>query len=388
MTRFSPEFRLMAACCRWPDDARRVDAIARAAAGPIDWDHFMRLVRRHRAVALVANGLRHLPEVPDGVYQNFLAGSRQQAADALRLAAECLRLQSLFDTAGIPISVVKGVPLAIRTYGDASLKQSRDIDLVIPPEHLEDGWRLMRQAGYQRTHGHGDPTPEEMELVLSFAKDLEFRHATTGMFAELHYRLVRNRHVLPGLRTDERLMPVAGATLRTMSDEAYYAYLCVHAAAHAIGRLKWLADIAALVSVTGEDIAALHTHAVELGAGRASLLILLLCHELLGLDVPAGLLAEARSNPMVRLLAANARAALADERWDAVRESRLVRERVAQLFLQGGRAFWVELGMLWASESDRRALRLPPALRWMYHVVRIPSWGVRMAQGLVRRLRA
>lgn len=387
MTRLPPEFHLLAACCRWPDDARRAEAIRAAATTAIDWDRFARLVRRHRAVALVATGLRHLPQMADAPREALRSGAQRQVSDTLALAAECLRLQALFTAAGIPMAIVKGVPLAILTYGDPGLKQSRDIDVVIAPEHLEAGWRLMLEAGYVRMYGGLDPSPEELDLVFDFAKDLAFAHPAIGIVTELHFRLVRNPHVLPGLRADERTVTLGGATLRTMSDEAYYAYLCVHAASHAIGRLKWLADIAALISVTGGRVAELHAAAVRWKAGRASLLVLLLCHDLMGLEVPAGLLAQARANPMVRLLAANARAALADERWDEMREARIARERLSQLLTQKGRAFWFELGAMWASESDRRAFPLPRALHGLYHVVRIPSWGARAALRLVRSLR-
>ena len=66
-----------------------------------------------------------------------------------------------------------------------------------------------------------------------------------------------------------RVVPLTGAAgLRTMGEEDLLAYLCMHGALHWWNRLKWLADVNALLAQT-PDIERL-VHAAEArGAGRA-----------------------------------------------------------------------------------------------------------------------
>src|SRR5689334_25316213 len=51
------EFELVAACCRWPPSNARSGAIARALDPSLDWDAFLRVVKRQRVAGLVRDGL-------------------------------------------------------------------------------------------------------------------------------------------------------------------------------------------------------------------------------------------------------------------------------------------------------------------------------------------
>ena len=64
----SPELRLAVACAMWPPSDRRTENICEAAARPLDWPHFLRVVKRHQVIGLVHDGLtRARPAVPPTV---------------------------------------------------------------------------------------------------------------------------------------------------------------------------------------------------------------------------------------------------------------------------------------------------------------------------------
>ena len=74
--------------------------------------------------------------------------------------------------------------------------------------------------------------------------------------------------------------------LRTLGEEDLFAYLCMHGALHWWNRLKWLADVNALLASTPEDGVERLVRAAEArGAGRAAAQALLLCQRLLA-DAP------------------------------------------------------------------------------------------------------
>jgi len=62
-----------------------------------------------------------------------------------RLAPAAAMLQQ----AGIPVLVLKGVPLALRYYRDAGLRPMRDLDLLVPEQRAREAIQLFQSAGWR-----------------------------------------------------------------------------------------------------------------------------------------------------------------------------------------------------------------------------------------------
>ncbi|MEP9375229.1 nucleotidyltransferase family protein [Aquabacter sp. CN5-332] len=361
-----------------------------AANGSVDWARFEQLVRRHRVTALARNGLVKAGiALPQAFEAHLARATAEEGRLALAMAGETLRLHRLFDAAGLPILMIKGVTLACLAYGDLGLKQSRDIDLLTTPEHASAARRLLEELSY-RPSGEAQPsTEEEFDLIVALHMEQEFSHPASGMTVEIHWRLAHNPHLLGSLGMPAQSVPLGGGLLRTLSDETLFSYLCVHGARHCWSRLKWLADLNAFIARPETDITSLHQAARAVGAGRASGLALLLCHDVLGALVPEAILAEARVDRTTCLLAANALRCLAyDERGGQMPFAFTVRRNLSDFFLGEGAGYaFREAGLKWTSHTDRLAWPLPPALHFLYHLVRIPLWGLRNGRRLLGRQR-
>lgn len=380
------EFALLAACCRWPAGPARSRAIAQAAQAPIDWPRFERLVERHRVAGLAAHGLLPLRIAPSAVQARLSAEAVRVARADLAMRAETVRLQGRFDDAGIQAFVVKGVALSQLAYGQAGVKESRDIDLVVPLPDLRRAEAILTDAAYRLAPEEAPLTDQEWELAQRFAKHRALLHPA-GHLVELHFRLSHNAAVLAVLGETTSLQEVAigEGRVRTLASDALYAHLCVHGGSHAWRRLKWLADLAAFLISTQADIPLLHEDAARRGACRASAVALGLCHDILGLEVPPGILQEGRASLATRTLFKMARAALhqeSDAQWNG--ELKVVRERVARLLMIEDFAHLrEEARFTFTSEVDVRVLRLSPQWAFLYPLVRVPSL---MARIIRRRL--
>ena len=268
------EFLLVAACCRWPVSAQVSSAVAEAAAGPIDWSYFARIVARQRVAGLAANALRAAGiAVPPGVARALAAGELAIARQNLRLAGETVRLQRAFAAAGIPAPALKGISLAQLAYGSPALKHGRDIDLLVPPQHALAGMALLENLGYSLQ----DPVPEMSEAqrraFIAHGREAEFVNRGGGLRVELHWRLTDNPALLKGVDafSPARDVPLTGGeAIRTLADDDLFAYLCVHGASHAWSRLKWLADLDALIAAKPDaEIMRLYRHAQGRAPGFA-----------------------------------------------------------------------------------------------------------------------
>jgi hypothetical protein len=145
----SLEFLLVAACCRRSLDDDRTAAIRAAARDVSDWEHFLRVVKRHRVAMQVRHALGETGiEVPPTIGKELDAIVERHVLRGLKLAAETVRLQNLLTDAGIPNLVLKGVALEQLAYGSISTKQTRDIDLLVPPECAEAALQIIEDDGY------------------------------------------------------------------------------------------------------------------------------------------------------------------------------------------------------------------------------------------------
>ena len=302
--RIEPELRLMAACCRWPPSAGRDDQVRRAAAAPIDWDGFGKLVARHRVPGLVHDGLtRAGVGAPAPLAERLAEEAGEIARQNLLFAAECIRLHGLFGD--LRHLFLKGVTLNMLAYGSLAFKQAIDIDLLVAPVEYPAAIELLRGAGYRCVVPGPDPSTEDILLWVRGHKHSNWV-SPGGLPLELHAGLVDNPLLLQDLGVDapgQSVEIAPGKALPTLATDELFAYLCAHGAAHGWARLKWLADVSALVS--REEIAGverLHARSVELGGGRSAGQALLLSSILFGLELPPRLKAELDGDRGTRIL--------------------------------------------------------------------------------------
>ncbi|MEO8813131.1 MAG: nucleotidyltransferase family protein [Caulobacteraceae bacterium] len=386
MRRHDAPFALALACCAWPPSEAAASAVRERTSG-IDWTAFARLLARHRIEGLAWDALaRAGVAVPEPIANDLRRRAAQIALAGLAQAASAVRLQKALDAAGIANLALKGPALEVLAFGRLGFKSAWDIDLLVDPPDVGRAALAMAGAGYALADPPG-LTLDGLEAWTSLAKECAFV-ARDGVVAELHWRPTDNPRLLPGIGAVGPHRSVAlpgGPCLRTLPAAETFAYLCVHGAAHGWSRLKWLADLAALLShETPEAIAALHDEAVALGGGVCPALALRLCQRLFGLALPPDLSRRIGADPKVRWLDALAMAAMTGGGGAEIAERPLAGDRILAshlLFADGWAWRRAEFRRQWTSLHDRRALRLPG---WLYSVIRIPSWIARRAARLVR----
>ncbi len=286
----SPQFRLLVACAEWPRGPRRDEAVRRAweRAGP-DRSGFLAMVSRHRMASLALDGLNCAGlDAP----APLKATARQDVFRAMALSVEASRLKVRFASEGIAIAVVKGPVLSQLLYGSPGLRQVKDLDIWVAPADVARAAQLLLARGYEMFEGPPVFAEPWLKLWLETHKDCAFRHATSNLVVELHHRLNENPHAMTPLEVSAatRDVSLGGMDLPTLEDGELFAYLCTHGAVSRWFRLKWLADIQAMLSVRSPaQIGLLFDEARALDAERAAGLAIQLCRRLWNLEVPADL---------------------------------------------------------------------------------------------------
>jgi hypothetical protein len=367
----------------WPSSDRRTEAIRAAASGPLDWPQFLRVAQRHWVLGLAHQGLTEARlAIPPDIRREIGARAAAMVRENLAMAAEALRLQRLFDEAQLPVLFVKGSSLAMLAFGNLGLSGSQDIDLLVPRETLPAATELVARAGYRRF----DPPPgisdTQLRQLLSLRRDLGFVHQTTGLPIELHWRLFSNPHAMAEdsiMAASREVLLTDTMGLHTLGEEDLFAYLCMHGALHWWNRLKWLADVNALLASTPEDSIERLVRAAKIrGTGRAAAQALLLCRRLFKTTLPVGLLPALGKNTTVRWLEATALSAMtAGQGEDDPHERRFgtTRGSLSTFLLSQSWCYKLkELKLQMINQTDMLTMPFPKALRFLYPVLRLPLW--------------
>jgi len=396
LPRFPPELALIIACSRWPLGESEEREIQTRAAAPLDWSCFLDWVRRNRIAPLIYHNLRRTacPLAPEAVMARLQGEAAHNARRVLMQIAEGARVTRLLADAGVRSMIIKGPALSVLAFGAPMLRENRDVDLVVDPARVLDADRLITQAGYRRMTPNVELTPPRYEIYRRWRCQFGYYLDSHDLVLELHWSLTSNSLLMPldlyMLCSRSQTIRVGSASFTTLSDEELFLYLCVHGSVHMWFRLKWLADIAALLQRLHPDvIARVASRAQALGLDRPFHASLILAHELMSAPVPLDVLTKARENRAARKLAiAGCRALNWPGSPGEPSETLWFNTWLswnAFALKPGLRYRWRELQDQMFSPEDWARVRLPEQLFFLYLPLRPLSWVTRKIQRLVSR---
>jgi hypothetical protein len=377
------EFALVAACCLWPPSPRRNAAISAVAGAQIDWAHFLKVVRRHRVPTLVWNGLSQAGiEPPPEIAQLLAADADRTTRASLSNCGETIRLQRLFDQGGCESAFVKGATLAALAYGNFAIRHAKDIDMIVPEAQFPLAFGVLATAGYRRIWPPESISAAQFALWRAHGKDMQWRNEHRGIELELHWRLTTISFCLnepPDFSALHAVAITSSAKVMTLPPPDLFVYLCVHGSAHGWFRLKWLADIHALLA--DKPAGLIETYygiAKAKGVERAMGQAMLLCEEIFGLRLPTDLAAQLHGSRAVTLLAkigllSMTRGRAEMEITDLPFGTTLI--SASYLLLTTRIRAWVtEVWHQGICLDDVLHLPLPRSLRVLYWLLRWPLW--------------
>lgn len=378
---FTAEFRLMLACLRWPLGKADLDRIAEQAETIADWQHLLAISRRHRVAGLVWSALlRSGCRVPSSVAPAFQQISATVAKQAMLLSLESVRLSQLLKSRGVDALFLKGITVTMLAYADAAVRHAKDVDLLVPPADIELTIDLLREAGYVPTFDLDTVPQPRRALWFKYTKSMDWIHPGRRVLLELHWRLTDAPLLrdTPGLPARQTVTIAPDRSVETLDSDPLLSYLCVHGAAHGWMRLKWLADVYALLPHETGPCEAAYRRLLQLGAGRSAGQALLLCHDFFGLPLTPGLLRELEGSFLLRTLrSAAARLLLRGGEVTEVDDLPFGTTSVyiSRLMLGSSLRSLLAEWRTWAYRPDELLLsRLPQPLFFLFPLLRLRGW--------------
>lgn len=367
------EFPFLLACVRRFFDPQAPQPTATG----LDWRKLVQLAERHAVVALFCQAIRARNDIPAEMLDYLQGRALEAARFDLTLSAELARLLKLFEGHQVEVVSLKGPALRSTLYGEAALRSSSDLDLLVHPGDVLRAKRALEGAGYYMQ----SILPSDADGACLRRRDCQItlsREITDRddlLFVDLHWRL------LPGYFPrffDERELwgclrqvSVAGAVVSTLSPEHLLLFLCANGTKHLWERLGWLCDIARLVQVEARiDWTRVFVEARQTDSSRMVVVALLLASELLGISLPSAAVEYISSDGAARELVEIVRHRLYDEVLTpaSAMESASFSRRA---FERNGHRLRFLIGVfLEPTEAEYEALKLPLTFHWLYYFFR------------------
>jgi len=292
----SPEMRLLLAAIDCALKGRGQDGRALPSAQDTRWVFFLTLALDHHVGGVALVGLSRLPDlvVPPLICAQLTRHADEilkQRADGI---AELGRIVRALGDAGIEVIPIKGPMLRQRLFGEIAAGPSRDLDLLIRPHVVTRAFDILARSGYRGEVGF---SRRQYQALLELKGQDLLRREDGRFVIEPHIGIMPSNL---GTRIDHEAMwgrsrqgELDGVPIRVLEPEDEFLLLAVHGSKEGWARLKWLADLAALVArgprIDWDTVA----RRAEMQRVRRMLgLSALLLAEIFSFEVPAAALAR------------------------------------------------------------------------------------------------
>lgn len=241
-----------------------------------DGKGFYEIASRHYLCALVNSRLGSAAkQLPGDIQAQFSRDQHISAANIMFYEAGLAEVLEVFHAAEIPLVAYKGIPLARTLYGDAALRPTGDIDVMVRPEDLERTRHLLEQNGWEFQRA--------WEIHHNFAKEIWGKQ----VILEVHWVSQREgEYHLPAERFWEEIHPTTDGW--DFSTEMNLLIITLHCARHSFTPYRQVVDIAHAVAKWGNTLnwERLMDLAMEADALHIVAIVMALVQRDLGVTVP------------------------------------------------------------------------------------------------------
>ena len=303
-----PEIELLLSCARVELEASRAARVRELLREDLDWQLLTKLALRNGVMPLLYRQLNgnFAEDVPEIYLRRLRELFRHNAARNLLRASELCRILEVLSKHEVDAIPYKGPALAVDAYGDLSLRQFADLDIIVRRSDVRRAIEALAAEGYEPEF---DLSETERRVFMRWWYVLAFSRGDHIYHLELHWAIAPRFFSFPfeteRLWTRRRSLRVAQTQMLIPSREDLLLLLSAHATKDSWARLEWICAVAELIRADGDlDWEALIQEAKATGAERMLLLALGLAHELLDAELPEEILRKIEGSAKIRVLTA------------------------------------------------------------------------------------
>lgn len=375
-----PEQELLLYCARTYIDPIITQRLKFLLQTDIDWYYLIQIASNHGVVPMLYQNLNNnfSELVPRLILTRLQENFFTNVVHNMSVTDELLKVLEFLNIHNIPAIPFKGPVLAVLAYKNLALRQFGDLDILIHKQDALKIKQLLLSQGYKLA---SSPPLTHIQDLLYLQAACEYRFISKdGRFAlEPHWNFTK-KNLCISLNPEflwQRLEKISfsGTTITTFSPEDSLLIVCINGTKDRWSSLKHICDVAELIRTHPQiDWDKLLARTQIIGCRRILLLGLFLANNLLGIELSEKIWQSIATDAAVKNLALQVMQKLFDSYsysqslkpfgsnfslWEIQ-----VRERLQD-------RVWYCLNLVFGpNEGDAEFLPLPPALHWVYPLIR------------------
>jgi hypothetical protein len=160
------------------------------------------------------------------------------------MSAELIHIIKLLNENNIEALAFKGPALSQMAYGDITLRQFGDLDILIRKKDRSKMMDLLLQEQYIPEI---DIEKETKETFFNCVNVIGLYKGSTGVLIEVHWELLSKNYAIDweekSLWNTQASTKINQKNIPVLSTEQHLLYLCAHGSKHLFERLEWICDI-------------------------------------------------------------------------------------------------------------------------------------------------
>jgi len=215
--------------------------------------YFVELSSKHGVLPLIYICLKSMDYqqesaniLPSHIFDIFKQRYKQVATKNMLMSAEVIKIVKSLGFHKIDVISFKGPLLSKVAYGDITLRQYGDIDLLIRPDKLFQAVTHLESLGYELQASK--KLIQNPEWIKS-TKDMTLFHPRKGIVVELHWKLFQSSFANTSFDPWDytQIVEFNRTDIKVFQPELLLAYLCIHGSRHLWERIEWIVDVDRLV---------------------------------------------------------------------------------------------------------------------------------------------
>jgi hypothetical protein len=234
------------------------------------------------------------------LYTNLKKNYYHIAQKNILATSKLIEITKLFEDSGVEAYSFKGAILSQMIYGDITLRQYSDLDILADRSHLLLAEKLLIDGGYTPLYSKGIL---RNKICLDTLIDVGF--VSDEVYVELHWELLQSRYIgdvpLREGREFSQTITINSHDTPALSNELTLVYLALHASKHGWDRIGWICDIDRLIRAVDIDWGRVLSIIGSYGLENSFYLALELVERLFDTPIPRDIV-YSRSDPKINML--------------------------------------------------------------------------------------
>lgn len=146
-----PDFTVLLACIRYQFDTTTADEVTSLLTADFNWDNLVCTAIAQGVMPLLYRSLKSIDPalVPRSTMMKLQHLHRMNGLNNLSQTQELVKVLTQLDKAGIGAIAFKGAALAVSAYGNLSLRQFNDLDILVRRRDFWQAKAILTTDGYQ-----------------------------------------------------------------------------------------------------------------------------------------------------------------------------------------------------------------------------------------------